>query len=99
VLVLCDNVGEDGVFSWRNLLWKIDVLRQSHLALLEWAGEVDVLNGIAKIGGLSDDRDKTILDRQVDFGALLYVLAEVARGSNAEGVAAVDAISDLWPVR
>jgi len=93
VLVLCDDIGENSVLSWRDLLGKVNIFRQRHATLLKRATEVDILDGVAKIGRLSDDRDKAVLDLQVDLGALLNVVGEVTFGSNAQSSAAVRVIS------
>lgn len=45
----------DGVVSWRNLLGKLNILDDFEVAFLERAFEVDILNGLAEVGGLVDD--------------------------------------------
>ena len=98
VLILGDDISEDGVLSRWDLLWKLDILLDSHLALLEWALEVDVGNSVAEIGSLSDDGDQAILDLQVYLGTLLNVLVEVTRRGDSECVTTAEAVSnlDVW---
>jgi len=95
VLILGDDISEDGVLSRWDLLWKLDILLDSHLALLEWTLEVDVGDSVAEIGSLSDDGDQAILDLQVHLGALLNVLVEVTRRSDGECATTAEAVSDL----
>lgn len=95
VLILGHNVGENRVLSWWNLCRKRDILLDRHLALLERALQVDIGDGVAEIGGLSDDGDQAILDLQVYLGALLDVLVEVAGGGDGEVVTTIEAVSRL----
>jgi hypothetical protein len=62
LVVLGHDVGENGVLSGRDLLRQLDVLGQGQLALLNRALEVDVLDGVAQVGGLPDDGDQAVLD-------------------------------------
>lgn len=88
LLVLGDHIGKHSVLSRWDLVREVNVLGQSLSALLERALEVDVLDGIAEIGGLTDDSDETVLDLQVDLCALGDVLLELAARSNRERLAA-----------
>lgn len=63
LIVLRDNVGNHGVFSGRNLSWKIDLFGESSLViLLQRAFEIDVLNVVAEVDGLSNDGDEAVFD-------------------------------------
>lgn len=89
LVVLGHDVGENGVFSGRDLLRQLDVLGQGQLALLERALEVDVLDLAAEVGVLPDDGDQAVLDLQMHLGAVFDVFCEVAASDDAEGLAAV----------
>jgi hypothetical protein len=89
LVVLGDNVCENGVLSRRDLLGELDVLGQRGLALLDRALEVDVLDLVAKVGGLLDDGDQAVLDLQVHLGAFFDICREVTAGGDAEGDTAV----------
>jgi hypothetical protein len=89
LVVLADDVCEDGVLSGRDLLGELDVLGQRGLALLDRALEVHVLDLVAKVGGLLDDGDQAILDLQVHLGAFFDICREVTAGGDAEGHTAV----------
>ena len=73
VIVLADNVGQDGVLSGRDLLRQRDILRQRHLALLQRTFEVDVANSVAEICRLSDDGNEAVLDLKVHLCAVLHL--------------------------
>lgn len=88
LLVLGDDVREDGVLSGRDLLRQLDVLGEGGLALLDRALEVDVLDGVAQVGGLLDDGDQAVLDLQVHLGAVLDIFGEVTAGGDGENLAA-----------
>ena len=88
VVVLGVGIGNDVVLSRRDLLRKFDVLGELGLAVVDGAVEVDVLDGVAEVGGLLDDGDQAVLDLQVDVGALVDLLGQVAFGGDGEGGAA-----------
>jgi len=62
LIVLGHDVGKNGVLSGRDLLGQVDIFGQRHFALLDRALEVDVLHGVAQVGGLPDDGDQAVLD-------------------------------------
>lgn len=77
------------------VLARWDLLRQLHglgefglLVLLQRTGQVDFGDGVAEVGGLTDDGDEAVFDCQVDFGALVDVFREGAFGGDLEGLAA-----------
>lgn len=88
LLILGDNVCEDGVFSGRDLLRQLDILGQGQLALLDRALEVNILDRVTQVGRLPDDGDQAVLDRQVHLCAVLDVRGDVAAGGDGEGLAA-----------
>jgi hypothetical protein len=97
LVVLGHDVGEDGVLSGRDLLRQLDVLGQGQLALLDRALEVDVLDGVAQVGGLPDDGDQAVLDGQVHLGAVFDIRGDVTAGDDGEGLTA--AIGGQWGLR
>ena len=74
LIVLGVHISEDGVFSGRDLLGELDDLGESHLALLERAAEIDLVDLFAEIDFLVEDADEAVLDLDVDFGAFFDVL-------------------------
>lgn len=62
LVILAHDICNNSVFAWWNLLREIYVLGELEVALLERAFEVDILNGVAEVGLLVDDPNKTILD-------------------------------------
>lgn len=68
-----------------DLLGQIDVLGQLHLALLERARQVCLLNGLAQVGLLVDKRDEAVFDLEMHLRALFDTLFEVARSFDREG--------------
>lgn len=73
----------------RNLPGQINILGQAQLALLERALEIRLLNGVTRIALLVDQRDQTVLDLQMHFGALADFLLEVTGCLDGELLAAV----------
>ena len=80
ILILRHRISHHTILPRRDLFRQINLLRQCRLALLDRTLEVDVLDGVAEIGGLFDDGDQAVFDLQVDFGALRDVLGEGAFG-------------------
>ena len=71
----------------RNLLGQVDVLGELHLALLQRALQIRLLDCLASVGVLVDQGDQVVVaDCEVHLGTLLDLLAEVALGSNAESL-------------
>lgn len=68
----------------RNLTRQIDILGQAQLALLQWALEVCLLNGVAGITLLIDQSDEPVLDLQVHLAALANLFLEVAGSCDAQ---------------
>lgn len=66
---------------------QIDLLFQSHLALLQGAFEVNVLNLIAEIGSLFEKSDQAIFNFQGYRGSILHCLAQSSLGINGKGLA------------
>jgi hypothetical protein len=97
LVVLGHDVGGNGVLSRRDLLRQLDVLGQGQLALLDRALEVGLLDGVAQVGGLSDDGDQAVLDGQVHLGAVYDIGGQVAAGDDGEDLTA--AIGGQWVVR
>lgn len=71
----------------RNLPGQIDVLGQAHLAFLERAVKVSLLDSLTSICVLVDERDDAILDLKVHGETLANFLLEVARGLDAKCLA------------
>lgn len=65
---------------------EVDILRETHLSLIERAVQIDVRDGVAEIRLLVDEGNQTVLDLDVDFGALLHLLLEVAACLNTESL-------------
>lgn len=84
LVILGDNIGKDGVFPGRDLGGQVDILCERHDALLKRAVEVDILDGVAQVCGLADDRDQAVLDLQPDLCPLFNVLLELALGGDCE---------------
>jgi hypothetical protein len=97
LVVLGHDVGGNGVLSRRDLLRQLDVLGQGQLALLDRALEVGLLDGVAQVGGLSDDGDQAVLDGQVHLGPVYDIGGQVAAGDDGEDLTA--AIGGQWVVR
>lgn len=81
------------VFARGNLLRQLHIFRQLGCTLLDRALEINVLDCIAQVRILLNDRDKAVLDLKVDFSAVLDVFREVAFSGDLEGGAAVMLIS------
>ena len=88
LVVLGLDIGENGVFSGRDLLRQVDVFGQRQLALLDRALQIDVLHGVAQVGGLPDDGDQAVLDRQVHLSAVFDVRGQITAGDDGEGCTA-----------
>lgn len=88
LIIARHHVGNDAVLSRWDLLWQFHTLRERGLALLNRALQIDILDGVAKVGGLLDDGDQAVLDLQVDGGAFGDVLREGACCRDLEGSAA-----------
>jgi hypothetical protein len=58
-------------------LGQVHVLGQLHLAFLERAFQVALLDRVAEVGILVDESDEAVFDLQVHLAAL-YLFAEVA---------------------
>jgi hypothetical protein len=81
----------------RNFPWDVDVLGESHLALVERALEVCLADGVASICLLVDQGDQAVLDLQVHFEALLNLLLEVTRGLDGELLATSGMLAGMIP--
>lgn len=68
----------------RNLPGQINILGQAHLALVEGALKVSLLNRVAAICVLVDERDESVLDLEVHLEAFADFLLEVAGSLDAE---------------
>jgi hypothetical protein len=64
-------------YRW-DLLWQVNVLGESHVALLERALEVDFRNRVAEVVFLVDEGDEAVFDLDVYFCALFNLLLEIA---------------------
>ena len=80
LLIRREHVRQHGVLPGWDLLGQGNLLIDGRFALLDGALKVDVLNLLAEVGLLVDERDKPVLDLQVHLGALGDVLREVALG-------------------
>ena len=89
VIVFAVDICHHAVFARWDLLRKVHVFAEACFALLDRAFEVDVLDRIAEIRGLLDDRDKTVLNLQLYCGTFLDIFAERAFGGDRESLAAV----------
>jgi hypothetical protein len=65
------------------------------LALLDGAVEVDVLDLLAQIGRRGDEPDVTVLDLEVDVGAVQNVLLDGAGGFDPEGFTAAGRMLEI----
>jgi hypothetical protein len=78
---------------WRDLLGKVDVLGELHLALLERALQVCLLHRLARVGILVNQGNQVVIsDRKVHLGALLDILVEFALGRDAECLAPANTV-------
>ena len=71
----------------RNLPGQIDILGQAHLAFFERAVEISLLNRVAAICVLVDERDEPVLDLEVHLEALADLLFEITCCFNRERLA------------
>lgn len=62
LLVLGLHIRKHGVLPRRDLFGQLHLLRESGLALLDWALEVDVLDLVAQVGLLLDNGDQAVFD-------------------------------------
>lgn len=64
-------------------------MSHAHLALLEWALEIDIADLVTEVCRLVDQGDQAVFDGESNVGTLFDVLAEKAGGDYGEvGVAA-----------
>lgn len=70
------------------MLGHVDLLRQDHLALLQGALQIDVLNLLTQVHSLLNQSDNTPLDFHVDESTVGDGFVESARRGNGEGLAA-----------
>lgn len=75
-------------YRW-DLLGQLDLLLQDHVTLLQRAVEVNILDLLAEIGGLSDERDQTILDFQENGSTLLDSFAQGTRSLNGKSLTTI----------
>ena len=61
----------------RDLPGQIDILGQAHLALLERAVEISLLDRVAAVCVLVDERDEAVLDLEMHLEALADLLFKV----------------------
>lgn len=80
----------------RNLLWQVDILGELHLALLQWALEVRLANGVASIRLLVDECNQAVFDLEVHLEALANLLLEVACCLDAELLATIMCVSKAY---
>lgn len=73
----------------RNMRRQINLLSQSHLAFLQGALEVHILDLFAEIGGLLDQGNETIFNLKSDISAFLHPFLQVATGIDRESLATV----------
>lgn len=78
----------DETYRW-DFLGKIDILGQLHLSLIKRALHIHILERIAEVGILVDERDESVFDLEVDFCALFHYFLEVALGFDGQGTATV----------
>lgn len=72
----------------RDLLGKVNILGELHLALLERTFQVCFLDRLARIRILVDQSNEIVVsDRKVHLGALFDLLLEVSLGGNAKSLA------------
>lgn len=70
----------------RDLLGQIHLLLQNHLALLQWALEIHVLDLVTEIDCLLDQGDETPFDNQVDGSTLLNGIVQKTAGPDGQGL-------------
>lgn len=84
-----EHIRQHGILPRRDLRRQIDILLEHGLALLERAVEIDVLDLVAEIGFLVDERDESVFDLEVHFCAVFDPLFEGAGCGDDEGFAAM----------
>lgn len=72
------------------MLGQVDLLGQNHLALIEGALHLDILQLFTQIGSLLQQCNDTVLDFQVHVGALGDLLSEGTLGCDCELLATVE---------
>jgi hypothetical protein len=65
-----ENDSSDETYG-RNLAGELDGLAKHQVAGLDGALEVDILDLLAQVGGGAEQLDETVLDLELDVGALL----------------------------
>ena len=63
----------------RNLPRQLNILSQAELALLQRTLEIRLLNRVARVALLVDQRDQSVLDLEMHLGALADLFLEIAR--------------------
>ena len=70
----------------RDLLGQIDLLLQNHIALLQRALEVHVLDLVTETDGLLDQGNETPFDNQVDGSPVLNGITQKTAGPDVQGL-------------
>lgn len=73
-----------GITYRRDLLGQLNILCESHFALLQRTVQVDIFDLLTEVCFLVDQADQAILDLQENLGTLLDLLAEGTLGDDGE---------------
>ena len=87
ILVLGIHIGNNAILPRRDLLRQRHIFRQLRVTLIKRTFEVDVLDGVAQVGGLLDDGDEAVFDLEVDGGALFDFFGESTFGCDRQVLA------------
>ena len=79
----------------RNLPRQLNILSQAELALLQRALEIRLLDRVARVALLVDQRDQSVLDLEMHLGALADLFLEIARRLDSQLLSSRMAVSTI----
>ena len=89
LIIHAGRIGQYGVSPRRNLLRQLDLLGDSSLTLFYGAVEVDVLDLIAEIRLLLDERDEAVSNLELHCSALVDILFKISLRSENQSLTAI----------